>query len=95
MKPARRVLLLALVLGCLIVGWLWWVKPKSVDMAAYAPADSLLYLEANKPSEIFDAVSTTDAWKEMAKAMGTRPPEPSAHWLQGIVRWPMQPGRED
>lgn len=87
MKPARRVLLLALVLGCLIVGWLWWVKPKSVDMAAYAPADSLLYLEANKPSEIFDAVSTTDAWKEMAKAMGTRPPEPSAHWLQGIVRW--------
>jgi hypothetical protein len=66
--------------------WLWWVKPESVDMAAYAPADSLLYLEANRPLEVVEGVTRTEAWKAFEKAMGSQS-EPSNHWLQSFVRW--------
>ena len=42
-----------------------------MDMAAYAPADSLLYLEANHPLSVAEAVVGTDAWKAFEKAEGT------------------------
>ncbi|HEV2827594.1 MAG TPA: hypothetical protein VGW76_08295, partial [Pyrinomonadaceae bacterium] len=87
MKPGRRFFLVALLSCCLIAGWLWWAKPEDVDMAAYAPAGSLLYLEADRPLEIFDAVSTTDAWKAVANAVGGPVPETRTRWLQGFMRW--------
>jgi hypothetical protein len=87
MKRGRHLLLLPLLLCCLIAGWLWWARPKNVDMAAYAPADSLLYLEANRPSEVFDAVATTEAWKTVTNALGVPAPEARTHWLQEFIRW--------
>jgi len=87
MKRRSRFLLLTLLLGCLIAGWLVWVRPGNVDMAAYAPADSLLYLEANRPVEILDAVSGTDAWKAVANITGTPASESQGRWLRALVRW--------
>jgi hypothetical protein len=49
MKRSRWVILLTTLAILTIGGWLWWVKPHQVDMAIYAPAASLLYLESNRP----------------------------------------------
>ncbi len=87
MTRPRWMLLLAAALLVVMTSWLWWVKPSNVDMAAYAPANSLLYLEANRPAEVVQAVESTDAWKAFEQAMGTRQNRPSAGWLQGLVRW--------
>jgi hypothetical protein len=87
MKRRSRFLLLALLMGCLIAGWLIWARPRNVDMAAYAPADSLLYLEANRPVEILDAVSSTDAWKAVANLTGTPASESQGRALRALVRW--------
>ena len=87
MKRTGRLLVVTLLLCGVIAVWLFWVRPKNVDMAAYAPADSLLYLEANHPSQVFDAISTTEAWTAISNAMGAPAVEAKTHWLQGVMRW--------
>jgi len=82
--------LLALVPVLLLGGiavWLWWVKPRQVDMASYAPADSLLYLEANHPTEVVEALAGTQAWKTLAGMIESKPTAPQAPWLQRFVGW--------
>jgi hypothetical protein len=81
-----RIALTAVLAITLLIGiWLWWTRPRAVDMASYAPADSLLYLEANSPSAIADALERTEAWKIVgsmdARAKG------NTSWLQNFVRW--------
>jgi hypothetical protein len=87
MNRTRRFLLLALALCVGIAIWLWWSRPVPVDMANYAPADSLLYLEANEPYEIFNAVSSTQAWRLLAQTTGMPPTEGKTHYLSGLMRW--------
>src|SRR5688500_18264727 len=60
----RRMLILFAVLA-LFMGLIWilWVRPKSVDMAQFAPANSLLYLEVNAPVDVLAELTNTDAWK--------------------------------
>ncbi len=48
--------------------WFLWVRPKPVDMAQFAPANSLLYLEANHPAEVLFALAKTDAWKSFIQS---------------------------
>jgi hypothetical protein len=86
MRRSRWILLLALLLLTILGSWLWWVRPRPVDMATYAPADSLLYLEANRPSEVFEAVAGTDAGKTLENLMGS-PTIPRNHWFQTFVGW--------
>ena len=56
-------------------------------MAMYAPADSLLYLEANRPIEVVDAIAGTQAWKAFASAIQPRPATPQTKWLRGFIGW--------
>jgi hypothetical protein len=67
--------------------WLWWVKPERIDMAGYAPASSLLYLEANRPMAVFDTLVGTDAWKIVDKASGSESAPQSRGWLQSFIGW--------
>ncbi|MEP6818864.1 MAG: hypothetical protein ABJA18_04975 [bacterium] len=83
MTRTRWILLFAVLLLAVIGAWLWWVKPKQVDMATYAPADSLLYLEANHPIEVVDAIAGTQAWK----ALESRPTASRSAWLQRFIGW--------
>lgn len=39
--------------------WLWWNRPHQVDMTAYAPADALVYIEANDLPKIADALTSS------------------------------------
>ena len=65
MTRFRKLILFALLAVFTGVVWLIWVKPKPVDMAQFAPANSILYLEVNAPVDVLAAVTTTDAWKQI------------------------------
>ena len=81
-------ILLCTVLSLVAVGaWLWWMRPRTVDMARYAPADSLLYLEANRPSEVVDAIAGTQAWQALSIALASPPPKAQFRWLRGFIAW--------
>ena len=56
-------------------------------MAAYAPADSLLYLEANHPIEVVDAIAGTQAWKTLDGIIESRPAASQSRWLQEFIGW--------
>jgi hypothetical protein len=76
---------LAILIGA--AAWLWWVRPQQIDMAGYAPASSLLYLEANHPLTVFDTIVGTDVWKIVEKVSGTQSAPRSRGWLQGFIGW--------
>ena len=86
MKRARWILLPSLLSLVILASWLWWTRPTKVDMAIYAPADSLLYLEANRPFEVVNAIAGTEAWKAFELAGGP-PQSPPSPWLQSFVGW--------
>ncbi len=87
MRRSSRISLVILLVLALVASWLWWVRPKKVDMAAYAPADSILYLEANRPLMVLETIAGTDAWRAFERSMGTRAYAPSSRWLQEFVGW--------
>jgi hypothetical protein len=63
MKFLRISLVVVLVLLVIAAAWLWFNRPSPVDLAKYAPADSLLYVELNNPSDVARAIQQTDVWK--------------------------------
>lgn len=87
MTRLRRVWLIALLALLLVAGWLWWVRPTRVDMASYAPATALLYLESNQPLAVADAIVSTDAWRIIDRITGTRTNLHPQPWLENFIRW--------
>ena len=87
MKRARWVLPITVLALAVIGASLWCVRPKSVDMASYAPADSLLYLEANRPVDAADAVAGTHAWQALAGFIQPKPSAPQSNWLRRFIGW--------
>ena len=87
MRLSRWILLSLLLVFAIVACWLWWVKPRQVDMATYAPADSMLYLEANHPLEVVETIAGTDAWRVFQNTAGTPADGPQSRWLQGFMRW--------
>ena len=66
MKYLRTSLVLLLLFVLIAAAWLWFNRPSPVDLARYAPADSVLYVELNNPSEVARAIQQTDVWKVAA-----------------------------
>jgi hypothetical protein len=85
MRRSRWILLLTLLVFAILTSWLWWVRPRTVDMAAYVPADSLLYLEANQPLDVVQTIGATDAWRALEGIIGASS-APRSGWLQAIIR---------
>ncbi|HKO62910.1 MAG TPA: hypothetical protein VJV03_17225 [Pyrinomonadaceae bacterium] len=79
-----------LVLGglILIIGLVWvlWIRPRQVDMAQFAPAGSLLYLEVNHPVEVVRVLGTTDVGKLLGQIGIVAPLSPSSSVWQKLVR---------
>ena len=84
---ARTRLFLITSCSCSPCCWLWWVGPRAVDMAAYAPADSLVFLESNNPSEVTAALANTDAWKLVDDLSGDHWRTEGNNWSTKFVRW--------
>ncbi len=87
MKIARTLLLLTGGIVLLASIWLWWNRYQRVDMAAYVPAETLVYLEANSLSDITSAVTSTDAWKALAVPAGIRPDLGKLGWVSRLAGW--------
>lgn len=66
--------------------WVWWSRPRNVDMAAYVPADSLVYLESNSPLDLAQALRNTDAWQKLAPYYGWKSDRWQDRWLNYIAR---------
>ncbi|HKY46263.1 MAG TPA: hypothetical protein VJM50_24435, partial [Pyrinomonadaceae bacterium] len=60
LRPLLAFVLLAILIGA---AWLWWALPSTVDMADYAPADSLVYIEFNNPAVLAQAIQNSDVWQ--------------------------------
>jgi hypothetical protein len=85
MNRTRGILLAGLALIVISGAWLWLGKPSQVDMTIYAPADSLLYFEANRPADVVDAISATDAWKRLGALTGPLASTSNRPWLRGLI----------
>ena len=70
LRPLVALAVLAILIG---VAWLWWSLPSRVDMANYAPADSLVYVEFNNLAEVARAIQRTDVWQAAAPITQTKP----------------------
>ncbi len=57
------------------------------DMAAYVPADSLVYLEADSLPEIASGLTHTDGWKALAANAGIKSGLGEVGWLSRIAAW--------
>ena len=87
MKFLRKALLVFLVLLLILAIWIWWNRPQKVNMAAYVPADSLIYLEANNLPDIASGIISTDAWKTLAPVAGIKSNLGNLGWLSRIASW--------
>ncbi|MCA1815475.1 MAG: hypothetical protein LC746_03555 [Acidobacteria bacterium] len=88
MKRSWRTLLLVVCgLALFAAGWLWWNRPQQVEMDAYVPQDSLIYLEADSLPEVLSAIGSTDAWRTLAPAAGVRQDFTRVGWLTSFARW--------
>jgi len=63
LRPLLALVLLAILIGA---AWLWWALSSPVDMADYAPADSLVYIEFNNPAALVQAIQNSDVWQAAA-----------------------------
>ena len=83
----KRILLSIVVLVVLLAAWVWWNRPEAVDMAAYVPAESLVYLETNSLPEIVGGLTSTDAWRALAPPAGLSPNVGRVGWLSRLSAW--------
>ena len=70
-----------------VVAWLFWNRTVRTDMASYAPADCLAFVEANDLSELAQGIEATQAWKALAGPVGARPTLLPNRWFIRLARW--------
>jgi hypothetical protein len=63
LRPLLALAALAILIGA---AWLWWSLPAAVDIADYAPADSLVYVEFNNLNQVAHAIQDSDVWQAAA-----------------------------
>ena len=85
MVNVRRALVAVLLLALLAFAWMWLTRPQRVDMTAYAPADAIVYAEADSLTAIIDGFTSTDAWKEFAPAAGVEARPSWTNWLPSFL----------
>ncbi|HYP53524.1 MAG TPA: hypothetical protein VEQ42_08285, partial [Pyrinomonadaceae bacterium] len=83
----RRALLILLALILVAAAWLWWNRPQRVDMAAYVPADTLLYVETNDLPAVARSLTATDAWQALAPAFGLEREYRRFGWPSRVAAW--------
>jgi hypothetical protein len=85
MKRLRLLLTIVVLLILVVATLLWWNRPGRVDMAGYAPADSVVYLEFNSLTGLAQAIEENNIWKSLAPVVGTNPKLLNA-WSVGAAR---------
>jgi len=85
MAIIRRSLVVICLLTVVVLGWLWWTRPVRTDMAAYVPADSIVYFEADSLPDILSGITSTEAWRELAPAAGVETNPGASRRLKDFV----------
>src|SRR4030095_9944132 len=73
MKLMKLALTISVILLLGLAGIFWLNRPERVDMANYAPADSLVYLELNSLPELAKTIEQNEMWKGLARLAGLNP----------------------
>ena len=71
LRPLLALVMLAIPIGAV---WLWWSLPSRVDMADYAPANALVYVEFNDLTSVAQAIQHSDVWQSAAPIIHSQPP---------------------
>ena len=87
MKKLRLLGLGCFGLSVLLAGWFWWQSPRPVDMAAYVPADTLVFMETNSLPALTEALTQTDAWRLAAIPAGLPANFGKLGWLGRLAAW--------
>jgi len=86
-KTRSAKILLPLLLVALLVAWLYWNRAGHTDMATYAPADCLAFVEANDVTEVAQGIEGTQAWNALAGPVGARSSLLPNRWVMRLARW--------
>lgn len=73
MKFLRPLLALVLLAVVLFAVWIWWSLPARVDMAHYAPADTVVYVEFNDLAAVAHAIQNSEVWQAAAPITHSKP----------------------
>lgn len=87
MRLIKKLLLIGAIAVLIGAVWLWWNRPRRIDMAAYAPSDALVYIECNSPLDVGESIVNTNAWRELWPLLGAGNPLPPRSWLRRVVSW--------
>src|SRR5260370_16653458 len=87
-KPRRARILVAFLIVAVGVAWFYWNRPVRADMAAYAPADCLAFVEAGDLAEVAEGLERTEAWRSLAGPIGAKTHFSPNGWLIRLPRWP-------
>jgi hypothetical protein len=86
-KFRRIAVLLVIVIVAFAGAWLYWNRITPADLAAWAPADSLAYVEVNDLSALTEGVQQTVAWKSFAPLLGAPSRLAPSRYLVRLARW--------
>ncbi len=85
-RRSKLLLVVLLAVACVVV-WLYWNRAARTDMASYATADCLAFVEANDLTEVAQGIEGTQAWKALAGPIGARSSLLPNRWLIRLARW--------
>src|SRR5258707_5483029 len=86
-KIHRAKILLAFLLVAFVAAWLYWSRTALTDMATFAPADCLAFVEANDLIEVAQGIEGTQAWKALAGPVAARSNLLPNRWFLRLARW--------
>lgn len=87
MKLVRGFVVVSILALIVAAAWFAWHRPRNADMADYAPADSLVYLESNSLLEIAESLANTDAWKVLSPFLEPEVAQRPNRWLAHFLAW--------
>ena len=91
MKSLR--LLVVLTCLCLLaITAIWWNWPHKVDMASYAPADALVYIELNSIEDVANAIRQGEVFKAISSLTGVNS-NPPGRWSIWAARAGIAPAQ--
>jgi hypothetical protein len=85
-RHRKKVFLLIFVL-VVLVGWIYWNRPKKDDMAGYVPADALAFIEVDDLDAIANGIAGTEAWTRLAEPIGAPSTLLPHRRLIQLARW--------
>lgn len=85
LRRTAILVLIAILVGS--VGWLYWNRVPTANLTAWAPADSLAYIEVNDLSGLVQGVQDLTAWKSLSPLLDAPENLAPNRWLVRLARW--------